>query len=69
MRSLHTSLEYLRYTPPDIAPSDFHLFRSMQHVLEDTHFHNFEDVLEFVENYINSRKEFFYRCEIHLLPK
>ena len=26
----------------DIASSDFHLFQSMQHALEDTHFHNFE---------------------------
>ncbi|EGI64137.1 Mariner Mos1 transposase [Acromyrmex echinatior] len=29
---------------PDLAPSDYHLFRSMQHALEDTHFHNYSEV-------------------------
>ena len=27
----------------DIAPFDFHLFRLMQHALEDTHFQYFEE--------------------------
>jgi len=54
---------------PDIAPSDFHLFRSMQHALKDTHFHNFEDVRKFVENWINFKEESFYRHGIHLLPE
>jgi len=26
-----------------LALSDYHLFRSMQHILEDTHFYNYED--------------------------
>ncbi|EFN86282.1 Histone-lysine N-methyltransferase SETMAR, partial [Harpegnathos saltator] len=42
---------------PDIATSDYHLFRSMQHALEDTHLHNLEQVRKFVENWINSKEE------------
>ena len=29
---------------PDLTPSDYHLFRSMQHALEDTHFNNYAEV-------------------------
>jgi len=35
-------LLYLAYFS-DIAPFDFHLFRLMQHALEDTHFQYFEE--------------------------
>ena len=28
---------------PDIAPSDFHLFRSMTHGIADQRFHSYED--------------------------
>ena len=28
---------------PDIAPSDYHLFRSMTHGLAELHFHSYED--------------------------
>jgi len=40
----------------------------MQHVLEDTHLHNFEEVRKFVKNWINSKEESFYRG-IHFLPE
>ncbi|EGI69397.1 Mariner Mos1 transposase, partial [Acromyrmex echinatior] len=53
-----------------IVPSDFHLFWLMQHALEDTCFHNSKDVRTFVENWINSEEESFYRCVgINLLPR
>lgn len=29
---------------PDLTPSDYHLFRSMQHALGDTHFSNYAEV-------------------------
>ena len=50
---------------PDIAPSDFHLFRSMEHALEETHFHNFKDVRKF-ENWNISKEKSFYHRRIHL---
>ena len=48
-----------------IVPSDFHLFWSIQHALEDTCFHNSKDMRKFVENWINSKEESFYRRKIH----
>jgi len=41
----------------------------MQHILKDTHFHNFENVRKFVENWINSKEESFYHRGIHFLPE
>ncbi|GBO09232.1 Mariner Mos1 transposase [Araneus ventricosus] len=37
--------EVLPYPPysPDLAPSDYHLFRSMAHDLDEQHFHSHED--------------------------
>ncbi|EFN80828.1 hypothetical protein EAI_11855, partial [Harpegnathos saltator] len=29
---------------PDLAPSDYYLFRSMQHALMDTYFSSYEEV-------------------------
>lgn len=54
---------------PDIAPSDFHLFRSMQHVLSDVRFNNAEEVQKFVDNFIQSKPIDFFHRGIHLLPE
>ena len=35
---------------PDIAPSDFHLFRSMAHGLTDQRFHSYENMDQFWDN-------------------
>lgn len=45
---------------PDITPSDYHLFRSMQHYLAGKKYRSFEDVEKGVQNYFDSKDESFY---------
>ena len=45
---------------PDLAPSDFHLFRSMQHALEDTHFANLDELQKWIDNWIASKNKSFF---------
>ena len=54
---------------PDIAPSDYHLFRSMQHSLSDTRFGNVEEVQKFIDNFIQSKSKDFFHRGIHLLSE
>lgn len=54
---------------PDLAPSDYHLFRSMQHGLEDTHFRNIEEVQKWIDDWISSKDRAFFRRGIDLLPE
>lgn len=59
-------LPHLAYSS-DLAPSDYYLFRSMQHGLVDTHFRNYEDVRKWIDEWIASKDQSFYRSGIHLL--
>jgi len=34
---------------PDLAPSDYHLFRSIAHDLTEQHFHSYEDAKKWVD--------------------
>lgn len=61
-------LPYLEYSL-DLAPSDYHLFRLMQHDLEDTPFANYGEVTKWVAEWINSKNKPFYRHGIQLLPE
>jgi len=58
---------------PDLTFSDYYLFRSMQHGLVDTHFRNYEEMCEGVRKWINewiaSKNQSFYRRRIYLLPE
>lgn len=54
---------------PDIAPLDYHLFRSMAHGLSEQRFHNFEDVKKWLDDWIASKEEKFFFDGIHKLPK
>lgn len=54
---------------PDLAPSDYHLFRSMQHALTDTHFSSYNEVQKWVDEWIASKDTAFYRRGIALLPE
>lgn len=54
---------------PDIAPSDYYLFRSMQNHLSDQHFNFFEDIKKWLDSWIASKDELFFRRGIHLLPE
>ena len=60
-------LLHLLYSP-GLAPSDYHLFRSLQNSLIDTNFSNEDQVREFVENFFRSKPPEFYAKEIEELP-
>ncbi|GFX19561.1 mariner Mos1 transposase [Trichonephila clavipes] len=40
---------------PDLAPSDYHLFRSMAHGLADQHFRSYEEVKNWIDSLITSK--------------
>ena len=63
--------EVLPHPPysPDIAPSDYHLFRSMQAALSGEQFNSHEDIKIWVDNWIISKTPDFFRRGIHLLPE
>ncbi|KAG5325795.1 MOS1T transposase, partial [Pseudoatta argentina] len=54
---------------PDIAPSDFHLFRSMAHGLADRRFHSYEEAQKWIDSWIASNDMSFFRRGIHVLPE
>ena len=61
-------LEHPPYSP-DLAPSDYHLFRSMEHWLRGKTFDNEVELENSVINYFNSKDEDFYARGIDLLPE
>ena len=54
---------------PDIAPSDYHLFRSMRSGLLEQEFKEFEEVENWVTDWIASKPPEFFNDGIHSLPK
>ncbi|EFN76500.1 Histone-lysine N-methyltransferase SETMAR, partial [Harpegnathos saltator] len=63
--------EVLPHPPysPDIAPSDYHLFRSMAHGLSKQRFTLYEDTKNWVDSWIASKDEEFFRRGIRILPE
>lgn len=63
--------EVLPHPPysPDIAPSDYHLFRSMAHGLSQQRFANYADVKKWLDDWIASKEQKFFFNGIHKLPK
>ncbi|KAG5322591.1 MOS1T transposase, partial [Pseudoatta argentina] len=63
--------EVLPHPPysPDIAPSDFHLFRSMAHGPADRRFHSYEEAQKWIDSWIASKDMSFFRRGIHVLPE
>ncbi|CAK1600088.1 unnamed protein product [Parnassius mnemosyne] len=61
--------EVLPHPPysPDIAPSDFLLFRLVTHGLSQQHFHSYEEAKNWVNSWIASKDEAFFRRGIHML--
>lgn len=54
---------------PDIAPSDYYLFRSMAHGLADQHFHSYEELKNWLDAWIGSKPAEFFRGGIRQLPE
>ena len=52
---------------PDVAPSDYHLFRSMAHGLTDQHFRSYEEVKNWIDSWIASKDDQFFRRGIRTL--
>ncbi|UYV77256.1 SETMAR [Cordylochernes scorpioides] len=54
---------------PDIALSDYHMFRSMTHSLAEQHFTSYEEAKNWVDVWIASKDEEFFRHGIRMLPE
>ena len=63
--------EVLPHPPhsPNIEPSDYYLFQSMAHGLTDQQFRSYEDIEKWLNSWIASKKENFYRNGIEALPE
>ena len=54
---------------PDIAPSGYHLLRSMTHGLVRQHLRSYEKAKNWVDSWIDSKDEQFFRGGIRMLPE
>lgn len=54
---------------PDLAPCDFHLFRSLQNYLADKHLQNENEMQKTIDDFISTKDQAFYRRGIHQLPE
>ncbi|KAG5325198.1 MOS1T transposase, partial [Pseudoatta argentina] len=54
---------------PDIAPSYYHLFRSLAHSLCEQKFTSYEDCTKWFDSWISSKDKQFFRRGIHSLPE
>ena len=75
-RAVKTYLETLKWEvlphPPyssGVAPSDYHLFRSMALGLAHQHFRSYKEVKKWIDSWIASRDASFFRDEIQKLPE
>lgn len=53
---------------PDLAPSDYHLFRSLAHHLEGKEFKNDDDLKTSLQTFFDEKSPEFYKRGIDLLP-
>ena len=65
------NFEVLPHPPysPDIAPSDYYLFKHLQFSLTDKKFNNDEDVKNHVFQFFNSKSQIFFEKGIKGLPE
>jgi [histone H3]-lysine36 N-dimethyltransferase SETMAR len=53
----------------DLAPFDYHLFRSMQHFFLEKIYTEDESIKKDLDSYFSSRPESFYKSRIQPLPE
>jgi len=53
---------------PDLAPTYYHLFRSLEHIFSGQYIKNCEEVEKCIDRYINFKDEVFFTRGIHMLP-
>ncbi|GFW15326.1 mariner Mos1 transposase [Trichonephila clavipes] len=63
--------EVLPHPPysPDVAPLDYHLFRSMAHSLADQHFRSYEEAKNWIDSWIASKDDQFFKAGFICCPK
>lgn len=63
--------ELLDHPPysPDLSPSDFHLFRSLEHFLNKERFRNIAHLRQRLTTFFESKEDEFYERGIDLLPE
>lgn len=61
-------LQHPAYSP-DLAPSDFHLFRSLQNALNGISFKNDDEIRNWLENWFASKPANFFKHGIEMLPE
>ena len=54
---------------PDLAPSDYHLFRSLQTGLKEKEFENSEEVKKYLQSFFDQKSSAFYKRGIRALPE
>ncbi|EFN65786.1 Histone-lysine N-methyltransferase SETMAR, partial [Camponotus floridanus] len=54
---------------PDIAPSDYYLFRSVEYGLAKQRFQSYEHTKNWIDWWIASKDELFFQRGIRMLPE
>jgi [histone H3]-lysine36 N-dimethyltransferase SETMAR len=63
-------LEPLPHPPysPDLSPSDYHLFRSMEHSLKEKKIKSVDEVKKHLEKFFNEKPKEFFKRGMEQLP-
>ena len=68
---LELGWDFLPHPPysPDLAPSDYFLFRSLQNSLNDKNFNNDDDIKSYLIQFFANKNQKFYEHGIMMLPE
>jgi [histone H3]-lysine36 N-dimethyltransferase SETMAR len=69
MKLMELDWEVLPHPPysPDIAPSDYHLFRAMDNFMQNKEFRNDDELKQEVDKFLTSRTRQFWEADIDSL--